>query len=438
MFGELAQLAVGNLSRARARLAMTAGGVLVGTTAVVLLIAMTIGLQQAAESGIGSSSSLTEINVYPNFGFRMISAGEVVSEQSESPQLDLAAIRRFWQIEGVAAVIPMVNLQAGGEIRVGEYSNWAQIAGIDPALLPYLGITIERGEMSLLPGQALVGKLVSTFYIPSEDFESVEIIEMDLLSEEVELRLFSYASPTPTEREVDLNVVGQIREGSSFDFYMLMPLEDVVRWNEWNSGQKTDWDEFRFDQVIVRAASRDDVMAVTEAIRDMGYQAGGMGDYVSQLNNFFTTMRLMLGGIGGVALLVAAFGVANTMTMAILERTKEIGLMKAIGATDRDILTVFLIEAGLVGLSGGLAGVGTSYFLQNVINQALANAPSGEGGGMIFLPLDPSQIGGNLVIIPSELALFAIALATLVGLAAGFYPALRAAHLPPVFALKQE
>jgi putative ABC transport system permease protein len=149
-------------------------------------------------------------------------------------------------------------------------------------------------------------------------------------------------------------------------------------------------------------------------------------------------MRLMLGGIGGVALLVAAFGVANTMTMAILERTKEIGLMKAIGATDRDILTVFLIEAGLVGLSGGLAGVGTSYLLQNVINQALANAPSGEGGGMIFLPLDPSQIGGSLVIIPTELALFAIALATLVGVGAGLYPALRAAHLPPVFALKQE
>lgn len=438
MFGELAQLAVGNLSRARARLAMTAGGVLVGTTAVVLLIAMTIGLQQAAESGIGNNASLTEINVYPNFGFRMISAGEVISEQSESPQLDLAAVRRFWQIEGVAAVIPMVNLQAGGEIRVGDYTNYAQIVGIDPALLPYLGIAIERGEMSLGPGQALVGNFVSTFYIPSEDFESVEVIELDLLSEEVEMRLFSYSSPTPTERDIDVNIVGEIREGSSFDFYMLMPLEDVVRWNEWSSGQKTDWDEFRFDQVIIRAASRDDVMPVTEAIRDLGYQAGGMGDYVSQLNGFFTTMRLMLGGIGGVALLVAAFGVANTMTMAILERTKEIGLMKAIGATDRDILTVFLIEAGLVGLSGGLAGVGTSYLLQNVINQALANAPSGEGGGMIFLPLDPSQIGGSLVIIPTELALFAIALATLVGVGAGLYPALRAAHLPPVFALKQE
>jgi len=158
----------------------------------------------------------------------------------------------------------------------------------------------------------------------------------------------------------------------------------------------------------------------------------------------------MLGGVGGVALLVAAFGVANTMTMAILERTKEIGLMKAIGATDRDVLTVFLIEAGLVGLAGG-AGVGLSFLLQNLINQGIASLSaqqggSGQGGGISFLPIDTSQIGGSLFVIPPELAAFALVLATTVGLAAGLYPALRAARfpalraarLPPVIALKME
>ena len=136
---------------------------------------------------------------------------------------------------------------------------------------------------------------------------------------------------------------------------------------------------------------------------------------------------------------MAAFGVANTMTMAILERTREIGLMKAVGATDRDVLTVFLIEAALVGLSGGAAGVGISYLLQNAINEAMRNMPTDQsgGGGFIFF-IDPSQIGGNLVIIPPELALFALALATGVGIAAGFYPALRAARMTTVVALKTE
>lgn len=138
-----------------------------------------------------------------------------------------------------------------------------------------------------------------------------------------------------------------------------------------------------------------------------------------------------------MALLVAAFGVANTMTMAILERTKEIGLMKAIGATDRDVMTIFLTEAALVGFSGGVAGVGLSLFVQNVVNTALANVPQDQGG-ITFLPIDPSQIQGNLFVIPSELILFAVTLATLVGIGAGLFPALRAARLLPVLALKSE
>jgi ABC-type antimicrobial peptide transport system permease subunit len=162
-----------------------------------------------------------------------------------------------------------------------------------------------------------------------------------------------------------------------------------------------------------------------------------MGDFLNQLNGFFGTMRLMLGGVGGVALLVAAFGVANTMTMAILERTREIGLMKAIGASDSHILTIFLLEAGMVGLTGGIAGLGVAIVLQQVINQAIANAPVQEGG-ISFLPIDPSMLKGELVVIPPELMLFALGLALLVGMGAGLYPSLRAARLQPVIALKTD
>jgi putative ABC transport system permease protein len=165
-----------------------------------------------------------------------------------------------------------------------------------------------------------------------------------------------------------------------------------------------------------------------------------MGDFLNQINGFFMTMRLVLGGVGGVALLVAAFGVANTMTMAILERTREIGLMKAVGATDRDVLTIFLFEAALVGLIGGLSGLGVSFLIQRLINQAVANLPQGDGSGgsISFLPVDVSQIGGNLVVIPPDLAVFTLALATLVGVSAGLYPALRAARMTTVLALKSD
>ena len=432
MLYELFQLAIGNLGRARARLVMTSGGVLVGTTAVILLIALTVGLQQAAEAGIGSSASLTEIQVYPNYG----------REANDNiPQLDPAAVRAFWQIPGVAAVIPMVHLQAG-ELQVDDYSGYVYpVAGIDPNLLPYMGLQAQVGELSLQPGQIIAGaRAGDNFYDPESSDEVWQPVIVNLLETPPTLLLYQHSSDgAGGTRKINLTITGQLAEGNNFDYGLLMPIQEVLSLNEWITGQEVDPETFRYDEIIVRATSRETANPVSEAIRELGYATGGIGDYLNQLNNFFGTMRLMLGGVGGVALLVAAFGVANTMMMAILERTREIGLMKAIGATNRDVLTVFLIESGLVGLFGGLAGVGLSYLLQNLINQAVSNlSTSTEGGGGFFLPVDPSQIGGNLVVIPPELALFAVALAVLVGVGAGFYPALRAAQLPPVIALKQE
>src|SRR5262249_47295718 len=162
--------------------------------------------------------------------------------------------------------------------------------------------------------------------------------------------------------------------------------------------------------------------------------ATGMGSYLSQLNGFFGIMRIMLGGVGGVALLVAAFGVANTMTMAILERTREIGLMKAVGATDREGLTIFLIEAGLVSLLGGLSGLAISYMLQYIVNTLVV----GNVGSITLGSINISQLTTSLIVIPTELSVLALGLATYIGICAGFYPALRAARMTTVVALKTD
>jgi putative ABC transport system permease protein len=439
MFYELSQLSVRNLLRARARLIMTAGGVLVGTTAVILLIALTIGLQQVAEGGLGQNAALTEISVYPNFDGGFMFGGVSEDQGEDGPgQLNLETVQQLWALPGVQVVIPIVNLQ-GGMVRAGDYEGGMWIVGIDPALLPYMGLEAQEGILSLNPGEAIVGAHAADYFSDPElaaegNFEPVAV---DLMAQPSELILYQYTSATPRERDVDLNVVGRLVEGtSSYDYAMLLPMQDVIDMNEWISGNAYDPDTFVFDSLTVRAADREVTNDVADAIRDLGFSAGGMGDFLNDMNAYFRTMRLMLGGIGAVALLVAAFGVANTMTMAILERTKEIGLMKAIGATDRHVMTVFLMEAGLVGLAGGLGGVGLSLALQRLVNQAVQNIP--EGGGINFLPIDPSQINGNLIIIPGELIAFGLLLAVGVGVIAGLYPSLRAASLPPVIALKSE
>jgi putative ABC transport system permease protein len=437
MFYELGMLAIGNLNRARARLAMTAGGVLVGTTAVILLVALTAGLQQAAEASIGSNSQLLELDVSPNYNFRM--SGEQ-QQPSEIKQLTVEEVNKFWSIPGIAVVIPITNLQSG-EINAGKYTGYAAIQGIDPKLLPYMGITAQQGTLSLESGQVLLGAHVGDYFYDPKGTGDQQNVKLDLFTTPFKLKLYQYTAQTPTQRSIAPKPTGVLAENDRFGNSMLMPIQDVLNYNQWITGTKIDPKKFYYDQVVIRAKSRETVSSISEAIRKLGFQSGGMGEYINQLNSFFDAMRLILGGVGGIALLVAAFGVANTMTMAILERTREIGLMKAIGATDRDVLTVFLIEAGLVGLAGGLTGVGLSYFLQHLINSALASAGTPDPSQPSianFLPFDTSKIGGQLFVIKPELAIFALILATTVGLGAGLYPALRAARLPPVIALKSE
>ncbi len=430
MLYELALLSVHNLLRARARLMMTAGGVMIGTATVVLVIALTTGLQKAAEAGIGDSASITQITI--RSGFR---------RDSNSPTLDMDAITEIASVEGVGAVIPLLGLDGSIDLRVGDLRGSGQAYGIYPATIAYLGVGAAEGTLELsntTPYSAVVGASVpENFY--DLDADTFEATEVDLMTESIQMRVYAQSSGKSNYRKVSLDVNAVLESGSSQDFYIFLPIETVIDLNERISGEEIDPDEIVFDQIIVQASSRETAGDVSDALTDLGYNATGMGSYLSQLNSFFSTMGLMLGGVGGVAMLVAAFGVANTMTMAILERTREIGLMKAVGATDRAILTIFLMEAGMVGIIGGSVGLLISYLFQYTVNNALMGSSNTvDTIEFMNVTISVSELGGSLVVIPTELALLALGLATCIGVAAGLYPSLRAARMTTVVALKTE
>ena len=215
------------------------------------------------------------------------------------------------------------------------------------------------------------------------------------------------------------------------DGSIFVTLEDITTWNEWFNGKRINRNKDGFNNVIVKADSPEVVVSVTEGINELGFMAYSPQSTVQGINSFFIVLQLIFGGIGAIALLVAAIGIANTMTMAILERTREIGLMKAVGATNRDVLSIFLGEAAGIGFLGGLGGILLGWGGGKIVNVLALQYLSGQAQqGMI-----PTNFSTST---PPWLLLFAIIFATLVGFLSGLYPALRAATLEPVMALKYE
>jgi putative ABC transport system permease protein len=211
-----------------------------------------------------------------------------------------------------------------------------------------------------------------------------------------------------------------------------MRLEDVKAFNEWAMGRRINYNKDGYSMVIVKVKSADQVLNINDQITAMGYQTYTSQSFVQGINNFYLVLQIIFGGVGAIALLVAAIGIANTMAMAILERTREIGLMKAVGATNRDVLSIFLGEAAGIGFLGGLGGVLVGWLAGQGINVAalvyFANQASQQGAA-------PPSVA---VYTPAWLPLFALFFATLIGFLSGLYPALRAATMIPVLALKYE
>jgi putative ABC transport system permease protein len=159
----------------------------------------------------------------------------------------------------------------------------------------------------------------------------------------------------------------------------------------------------------------------------MGYGAFSINDALQGAKRAFIILDIVLSLIGSIALAVSSLGIMNTMVMSILERTREIGVMKAIGASDGDIRRIFLVEASTIGVLGGAAGVALGWVVGRVINFA-ANIYIQRQGG------EP----GNLFSLPLWLIASAIGFSWLVSLLAGSYPARRAAKLNPIQALRHD
>jgi putative ABC transport system permease protein len=414
------QTAVRNLGRRPVRNILTAGGVLIGIVTLVAMVSFGVGVQREVQRNF-ETIGLENLFVFPQFdepdGFDPFAQPE--PEVPLTPELadQIAAM------EGVLSVTPALSLPAGMDITLtlGDESIPVFITDVGPGPFRFgppgrsdilAGSDLETGQS----GSLLVAGLADRLLDDDQTYD-------DLIGRQI---ILTVTLPRGESAEFSSAIVG-VQDGFA-SRSMDVSLEERVAIRAWWFDEPAFLEREGYDGLIVRATDLSSVPAVSVAIEELRLSVQSLEAILDAANQVLALLQALLGSVGGLALLVAALGVANTMMMAIYERTREIGVLKALGASAKEIRWLFTVEAGLIGLIGGFMGLILGFLLGRLVDWIAHRYLISEGVTGV----------GLLSVIPWWLALGALVFAALIGIVAGLYPAARAARLDPVTALRHE
>ncbi len=426
-FDDLVRIVLRNLNRIRTRTILTTLGVVIGVAAIVTLLSVALGFEESITGQLEGMGNVDQIMVrQPRFGPGMMRGGGSVA-QSERKLLDDDAVEEIEDLEGVQTVIPSISVN--GTIEVGRYIMRSTITGIDPGKAEALEIEIEDGRFLRRYDKdvIVVGYSVDDEFMEKKTEKLVE--DLKIMGKKAEIVVERTNEEGEEEsKSFRVKIVGIMEEqGTEGDYQVYMPLELAVEIKEWTTKESDIVDEEGYDSLIVKATDSSVVTDLTEKITELGYQAFSFREMLESMNQIFVILEIVLLGIGAIALIVAALGIVNTMLMSIMERTREIGIMKVIGASNADVTRIFLMEALSIGFLGGIGGLAIGYVASKVIDAV---------AGMYLL--EEGAATQSIVVMPLWLVVFAIGFAMLVGLVSGVYPAGKAAGLSPVEALRHQ
>lgn len=445
---DLIRMGFNNLWRRKLRTFLTVLGVIIGTSSIVVMLSLGFGMQEAFESQLSQMGDLTIINVRKMYGGSMGMGSSPTGQGNREAKLDDTAIMNFKNIPHTIAVTPIVETY--GMIKSGRYVAHASIRGIEPEAMEHLGYTISEGR-PLKPGDDLSmvfggGMKLQFFNEKSSRMRMGQEPDIDLMNDRMTFTFdtsVGISSPmpgqnieTPNYTDYRIKTVGVLEEGDwETDYSVYAPISTVQRMIKGkeraeDNNQRGQSRQDEYERIMVKVDNVDNVQDVQQIIQDEGFDAYSLSDNLEALNQVSNVIQAVLGGIGAIALLVAAIGITNTMVMSIYERTKEIGVMKVIGASLKDIKKLFLFESALIGFLGGLIGLSFSYLLSFLLNKFGANFM----GSMVM----GSDASTNISIIPIWLVFAALGFSAFIGIVSGYYPARRAMNLSALDAIRTE
>ncbi|HUN24147.1 MAG TPA: ABC transporter permease [Anaerolineales bacterium] len=399
---------------------------------MVLLVSLGAGLQRSAIQSFTGAGDLTLVTINnQSFSAEGAGGGATASGNNKKEKLTDTKLAEYEEFPGVLGVSPSVMLQ-GGLLRYKRMEGYGQIAGINIEKAAKF-FEVETGELRLNTNEVVIGgEIVNNFYDP-RTYEYGVLAGTDLTGKTITLVLQrTDAEGHYAEQAIKLRVAGVLKKsGNEADWSIYVGIKQVVDWNTWlANGQKKNYKKDGYETAYVKLDSIESVDPLVQQVKSDGFYAFSPIEIISSIKQTFGIIQIVLGGIAAIALLVAAINIINSMIMAIYERTGEIGLMKAIGATNRDVMLIFIGESASIGFFGGIAGSLFGLLLGYII-------------GVLATPIIAQQMGfdpqgASLVYTPLWLPIFVLLLCGTVGTMAGVYPALRAVKLDPLEALRSK
>ncbi len=464
---DLLRMSSSNLKRRKLRTFLTVLGVMIGTTSIVVMISLGLGLQSAMYEELEMMGGLNTINVTgAEAGESTVYYGDGGEEEKSEKRLTDAAVEELSKFDHVISVDPRYQMSI--ILLKGGYEGWAQLEALTPEAMKELKLDLAEGgrlpetgtsTLELVYGNGIITNFTEkgtgkgyyeTGKLPDIDMQKDTlflILDQEGYYEAQEQPSFgSEGNPEETGQKVKQVEKHAVRasgvvagdpdtyKNGYYNVYCdLETLKQVLK-KEFSGrvipGQPVmksgrPYKDFSYSSVQVKVDDTDLVDQVVADIRSAGYNASTNAELLDSAKKQLAMIQAVLGGIGAVSLLVAAIGITNTMMMSIYERTKEIGVIKVLGCSLKNIKQMFLMEAAFIGLIGGVTGMVLSFMLSGIINIL-----TGHGAAM--------GIEGNISYIPAWLVLAAMGFAMLVGMMAGYFPALRAMRLSPLAAIKTE
>ena len=443
-YEDIFKMCVQNLRRRRSRTFLTLLGVIIGCCSIVIMVSIGLGMTQAQKKMLEEMGDLTVITVS--------------SKQGGGAKLNDKAVGSIRAVAGVVGVTPKVSIEdynctvklfAGANDRyVAESAN---VAGIDTRELNNVGYKLLSGTAAGGESQVLSGQYAA--YSFSDSLRPKGSNMVNRWDGELDKNGNPLSPPAPFFDAASTPIVMELESNGKKLRFPLQPSgllkEDYAKGGETSEGILMDISQLQsfveqllgsgrarqnYKSVLVKVSDLSQVSQVEKHIREMGFSTFSMESIRKPMEKEARQKQMMLGGLGAISLFVAALGITNTMIMSISERTREIGIMKSLGCCVKDIRILFLSEAGVIGLLGGLVGCLVSLLIAMAVNLVSFGAPPGPA--LIVAALAGGDGLNRICIVPFWLLLSAVAFSVAIGLGSGYYPANRAVRIPALEAIK--